>query len=96
MKGRIISCLAILRRTFYQPWNIQERCIFEMIQENGSTDIWLGTHDGFGSTRMEDGMSLSSGAGGIIKTQLKERMMVRPPSRPVIPNDAVVFRDIRL
>jgi ectoine hydroxylase-related dioxygenase (phytanoyl-CoA dioxygenase family) len=69
--------------------------LITMTPENGSTEIWLGTH-------LDSGLDVQEGdhgdrASGRIKEHvLEERRTVRRPSQPVIPKGSIVVRDLRL
>ncbi|PSS25910.1 hypothetical protein M430DRAFT_48314 [Amorphotheca resinae ATCC 22711] len=69
--------------------------LITMTPENGSTEIWLGTH-------LDSGLDVQEGehgdrASGRIKEHvLEERRTVRGPSQPVIPKGSIVVRDLRL
>jgi len=67
-----------------------------MTPENGSTEVWLGTHEGFDSRLQEAITSIDNAEGGLGKARLEERRRLRPPAQPVVPKGAVVIRDIRL
>lgn len=66
-----------------------------MTPENGSTEVWLGTHLNTG-IHVQEG-SQGERASGRIKTEaLEERRQVRRPCQPVVPKGAIVVRDLRL
>lgn len=65
-----------------------------MTPENGSTEIWLGTHNN--SKKAQEGAH-GERASGRIKTDLLEaRRGVRGPCQPVVKKGSVVIRDLRL
>lgn len=66
-----------------------------MTPENGTTEIWPGTHSDFGS----DAQSVRHGdrASGQIKLDLlEERRKASPPVQPIVPKGSIVVRDLRL
>lgn len=66
-----------------------------MKPENGSTEVWLGTHNGFGLDAQE-GAHGERASGRIREALLEQRRTQRPPEQPVIPRGSVVIRDLRL
>ncbi|KAF2473710.1 phytanoyl-CoA dioxygenase family protein [Lindgomyces ingoldianus] len=69
--------------------------LITMTPENGSTEIWLGTH---ASTSIADqeGARGDRASGRIKKGLLEERKKVRGPCQPVVKKGSVVVRDLRL
>lgn len=68
--------------------------LVDMTVENGSTEVWLGTHTNDISS--QEGAH-GERASGRIKTDLLEaRRKVRPPSQPVVKKGSIVLRDLRL
>ena len=67
-----------------------------MTPENGSTEFWLGTHEGFDSRFQETGTSIKSAGGGIGEERKANRRKIRPQVQPVVKKGSVVVRDIRL
>ncbi|KAF2108063.1 phytanoyl-CoA dioxygenase family protein [Lophiotrema nucula] len=66
-----------------------------MTPENGSTEVWLGTHNG--TTIADQEGAHGDRASGRIKPDLLEsRRAVRPPSQPVVKKGSIVVRDLRL
>lgn len=63
--------------------------------ENGSTEIWLGTHNGFGLDAQE-GAHGERASGRIREELLRQRQEVSPPLQPVIKKGSIVVRDLRL
>ncbi|KPM44992.1 hypothetical protein AK830_g1517 [Neonectria ditissima] len=63
--------------------------------ENGSTEIWLGTHAGFGMEAQE-GAHGERASGRINEALLRQREKVSPPVQPVVRKGSVVVRDLRL
>ncbi|KAJ7982777.1 phytanoyl-CoA dioxygenase family protein [Mycena polygramma] len=66
-----------------------------MTPENGSTEVWLGTHADFDLSAQE-GRHGERASGRIKQELLDKRRAERPPSQPVVPKGAVVLRDLRL
>lgn len=69
--------------------------LVEMTPENGSTEIWLGTHL-LSSLETQEGAHGERASGRIKMDLLKKRACQRPPSQPVIPKGSLVIRDLRL
>jgi ectoine hydroxylase-related dioxygenase (phytanoyl-CoA dioxygenase family) len=65
-----------------------------MTPENGSTEVWLGTH-GHGVAAQE-GAHGERASGRIREDILEERRAVRPPTQPEIKKGSLVVRDLRL
>jgi ectoine hydroxylase-related dioxygenase (phytanoyl-CoA dioxygenase family) len=63
--------------------------------ENGSTEIWLGTHN---NTNIQDqeGAHGERASGRIKQTLLDARRDISPPLQAIIPKGSVVVRDLRL
>ncbi|KAI8959217.1 hypothetical protein F5Y11DRAFT_350732 [Daldinia sp. FL1419] len=66
-----------------------------MTPENGSTEIWLGTHKAANADGQE-GAHGERASGRIRDTLLAERKEVCPPCQPVIQKGSIVIRDLRL
>lgn len=66
-----------------------------MTPENGSTEVWLGTHHGTGLHHQE-GAHRDRASGRIKLDLLEQRRRVVPPIQPVIPKGSLVVRDLRL
>jgi ectoine hydroxylase-related dioxygenase (phytanoyl-CoA dioxygenase family) len=66
-----------------------------MRPENGSTEVWLGTHS---ATNIEDqeGAHGQRASGRIKASLLESRRKVAPPLQAVIPKGSVIVRDLRL
>ena len=60
-----------------------------MSPENGSTEIWLGTHK-------DTSVTIASGHGEVSPEALEARRAVSPPFQAVVPLGAIVLRDMRL
>lgn len=69
-----------------------------MTPENGSTEVWLGTHAGaeLSGLAVQEGRHGERASGRIKKELLERRRGERPPAQPVVPKGAVVVRDLRL
>ncbi|KAF5581724.1 phytanoyl dioxygenase [Fusarium pseudocircinatum] len=63
--------------------------------ENGSTEIWLGTHHGFGLDAQE-GAHGERASGRIREELLRQRQEISPPLQPIIKKGSIVVRDLRL
>jgi len=68
--------------------------LIEMTPENGSTEVWLGTHT-FGKEAQE-GEHGERASGRIKKGFLERRREERPPSQPVVKKGSIIVRDLRL
>jgi hypothetical protein len=66
-----------------------------MTPENGSTEVWLGTHDGT-TIADQEGAHGDRASGRIKKHLLDARREVRPPSQPIVKKGSIVIRDLRL
>jgi ectoine hydroxylase-related dioxygenase (phytanoyl-CoA dioxygenase family) len=68
--------------------------LVEMTPENGSTEVWLGTHtEGYETQEGKHGERAS----GRIKLDLLEaRRKIRGPSQPFVKKGSVIIRDLRL
>ncbi|KAF3003727.1 hypothetical protein E8E13_009338 [Curvularia kusanoi] len=66
-----------------------------MTPENGSTEIWLGTHRTT-SIADQEGEHGDRASGCIRKDLLEKRRKERGPSQPVVKKGSVVVRDLRL
>jgi hypothetical protein len=66
-----------------------------MKEENGSTEIWLGTHDGT-TIADQEGAHGDRASGRIKKHLLDARREVRPPSQPLVKKGSIIVRDLRL
>lgn len=65
--------------------------------ENGSTEIWLGTHTGdLAGLKVQEGAHGERASGRIQESLLEQRRRVRAPSQPVIEKNSIVIRDLRL
>lgn len=69
--------------------------LITMSPENGSTEVWLGTHNGTGLHHQEG--AHGERASGRIKLDLLEsRRKISPPIQPVVPRGSIIVRDLRL
>ncbi|KAI2472432.1 hypothetical protein F4781DRAFT_383587, partial [Annulohypoxylon bovei var. microspora] len=66
-----------------------------MTPENGSTEVWLGTHTGT-SVDGQEGAHGERASGRIQESLLASRSEVCPPSQPVVKKGSIVIRDLRL
>jgi ectoine hydroxylase-related dioxygenase (phytanoyl-CoA dioxygenase family) len=66
-----------------------------MTPENGSTEIWLGTHAG-SNLNCQEGQHGERASGRIRKHLLDERRRIRPPSQPMVKKGSIIIRDLRL
>lgn len=62
---------------------------------NGSTEVWLGTHNGF-DLKAQEGVHGERASGRIRKSLLETRKTTTPPSQPIIPKGSIIIRDLRL
>ncbi|KAH6887530.1 hypothetical protein B0T10DRAFT_538949 [Thelonectria olida] len=63
--------------------------------ENGSTEIWLGTHSGSG-VEAQEGVHGDRASGRISEALLAQRREVCPPVQPLVKKGSIVLRDLRL
>lgn len=66
-----------------------------MTPENGSTEVWLGTHSDTG-IYVQEGEHGERASGRIKLDELEKRRLDRPPCQPVVPKGSLVVRDLRL
>ena len=69
--------------------------LVSMRPENGSTEIWLGTHNDT-NTEDQEGEHGDRASGRIKQPMLEERRKISPPLQAVIPKGSVIVRDLRL
>ncbi|KAI9924223.1 hypothetical protein ASPWEDRAFT_115050 [Aspergillus wentii DTO 134E9] len=69
--------------------------LITMTPENGSTEVWLGTHKDSG-LHVQEGQHGERASGRIKQDELEQRRAVRPPCQPTVPKGSVVIRDLRL
>ncbi|EUC41860.1 hypothetical protein COCMIDRAFT_105064 [Bipolaris oryzae ATCC 44560] len=66
-----------------------------MTPENGSTEVWLGTHNDT-TIADQEGEHGDRASGRIKKHLLDARRQVRPPSQPIVKKGSIIIRDLRL
>ncbi|OJJ64001.1 hypothetical protein ASPSYDRAFT_84035 [Aspergillus sydowii CBS 593.65] len=69
--------------------------LITMTPENGSTEVWLGTHTDTGM-HVQEGLHGERASGRIKTDELEARRAIRPPCQPVVPKGSIVVRDLRL
>ncbi|RDW60195.1 ARM repeat-containing protein [Coleophoma crateriformis] len=69
--------------------------LVEMSEENGSTEIWLGSH-ATASIADQEGEHGDRASGRIKTDLLAQRRLERPPSQPLVKKGSLVIRDLRL
>lgn len=69
--------------------------LITMTPDNGSTELWLGTHTDSGM-QVQEGLHGERASGRIKLEVLEKRRAIRPPSQPVVPKGSFVLRDLRL
>lgn len=71
--------------------------LIKFTPENGSTEIWLGTHSGdLSGLHVQEGAHGERASGRIREHLLENRRKVREPSQPVIEKGSIIIRDLRL
>lgn len=71
--------------------------LIDFTPDNGSTEVWLGTHTPeLSGLHAQDGLHGERASGRIKPYLLEERRKVRGPSQPVIKKGSIVIRDLRL
>ncbi|KUJ17911.1 phytanoyl-CoA dioxygenase family protein [Mollisia scopiformis] len=68
--------------------------LIDMTPENGSTEVWLGTH--VVGKEAQEGEHGERASGRIKSEFLEKRREERPPSQPVVKKGSIVVRDLRL
>jgi ectoine hydroxylase-related dioxygenase (phytanoyl-CoA dioxygenase family) len=68
--------------------------LVEMTPENGSTEVWLGTHHS--TVASQEGKHGERASGRIKEGLLAKRREERPPSQPIVTKGSIVIRDLRL
>ena len=66
-----------------------------MTPENGSTEVWLGSHLNSGPAAQE-GKHGERASGRIKEALLVERAKERPPSQPTVKKGSIIIHDLRL
>ncbi|CAI7662409.1 unnamed protein product [Penicillium glandicola] len=69
--------------------------LITMTPENGSTEVWLGTHVDAG-LYVQEGLHGERASGRIKLDELEKRRLDRPPCQPMVPKGSLVVRDLRL
>ncbi|KAJ5801673.1 uncharacterized protein N7518_003741 [Penicillium psychrosexuale] len=69
--------------------------LITMTPANGSTEVWLGTHNDTG-LHLQEGEHGDRASGRIKLDEVEKRRVERPPCQPVVPKGALVVRDLRL
>lgn len=69
--------------------------LITMTPENGSTEVWLGTHTDTG-LHVQEGLHGERASGRIKLDELEKRRAVRAPCQPTVPKGSIVIRDLRL
>ncbi|KAG8747720.1 hypothetical protein FRC10_011848 [Ceratobasidium sp. 414] len=78
------------------PFALVVNCgLVDMAPENGSTEIWLGTHS-MANLNAQDGLHGDRASGRIKAELMEERRKVSPPFQPVVPKGSIILRDLRL
>ncbi|KAI1097937.1 hypothetical protein F4804DRAFT_326131 [Jackrogersella minutella] len=67
-----------------------------MTPENGSTEIWLGTHNHGTGVGGQEGAHGERASGRIRESLLADRREACPPGQPVVKKGSIVIRDLRL
>ena len=65
-----------------------------MTPQNGSTELWLGTHTA--DVSAQEGKHGERASGRIREDLLAERRALRAPSQPTVRKGSIVLRDLRL
>ncbi|TQS31843.1 hypothetical protein Golomagni_07864 [Golovinomyces magnicellulatus] len=68
--------------------------LVSMTPENGSTELWLGTHTN--DISVQEGAHGERASGRIKQDLLKQREQISPPVQATVKKGAVVVRDLRL
>lgn len=69
--------------------------LITMTPGNGSTEVWLGTHNDTG-LHVQEGLHGERASGRVKLDELEKRRIERPPCQPVVPKGSLVIRDLRL
>ncbi|KAK4498123.1 hypothetical protein PRZ48_010779 [Zasmidium cellare] len=71
--------------------------LIDFTPENGSTEVWLGTHTGdLAGLKVQEGLHGDRASGRIMEHLLENRRKARGPSQPNIEKGSIVIRDLRL
>ncbi|KAF8601550.1 hypothetical protein BDV93DRAFT_608074 [Ceratobasidium sp. AG-I] len=78
------------------PFALVVNCgLVEMTPENGSTEIWLGTHN-MADLDAQEGLHGERASGRIKASHMEARQKISPPFQPVVPKGTILLRDLRL
>ncbi|KAI8942907.1 hypothetical protein NX059_000946 [Plenodomus lindquistii] len=66
-----------------------------MTPENGSTEVWLGTHNGT-TIADQEGEHGDRASGRIKAPLLAAQRATRPPTQPIVKKGSIIIRDLRL
>ncbi|KAG9230252.1 hypothetical protein BJ875DRAFT_162296 [Amylocarpus encephaloides] len=69
--------------------------LVDMTKENGSTEVWLGSHTN-ASIDSQEGLHGERASGRIKAELLEQRRNERPPCQPMVKKGSIVIRDLRL
>ncbi|KAG9962738.1 phytanoyl-CoA dioxygenase family protein, partial [Aureobasidium melanogenum] len=69
--------------------------LIDMDINNGSTEVWLGTHN-ITSLAAQEGKQGDRASGRIAKHLLEQRKQERGPCQPVVKKGSIIIRDLRL
>ncbi|KAF7506934.1 hypothetical protein GJ744_011065 [Endocarpon pusillum] len=69
--------------------------LVDMSAENGSTEIWLGSHIA-SNLGCQEGRHGQRASGRIRKDLVEERRAIRPPSQPTVKKGSIIIRNLRL
>ncbi|CAL5874420.1 uncharacterized protein PFLUO_LOCUS8716 [Penicillium psychrofluorescens] len=69
--------------------------LITMTPENGSTEVWLGTHKD-SNLSIQEGRHGERTSGRIKTGELEKRRVICPPTQPVVPKSSIIIRDLRL
>ncbi|KAI0112015.1 hypothetical protein GGR51DRAFT_507702 [Nemania sp. FL0031] len=71
--------------------------LIDMTPHNGSTEVWLGTHTGFGGIEAQEGAHGERASGRIKEDLMAKRVASHgPPLQPEIKKGSIIIRDLRL
>ncbi|EHY58853.1 hypothetical protein ABEF95_004104 [Exophiala dermatitidis] len=68
--------------------------LVDMKPENGSTEVWLETHQDYG-LEAQEGAHGERNSGRIRQSLLEERSKTSAPSQPFIPKGSIIVRDLK-
>ena len=71
--------------------------LIDFTPDNGSTEIWLGTHTGeLAGLKVQEGMHGERASGRIKQNLLEQRRSMRAPCQPGVSKGSIMIRDLRL